>query len=265
MKIDVLTIDNKKSSVIDLDNTVFGAEVRADILHRMITWQLAKKRSGNRKTQERSEVTGSRAKIVRQKGSGGARHGDRKVSQFRGGGVAHGPRVRSHNHKLPRKVRNFAMRCALSAKAKEGNLLILNELNCKTEKTKILKNDLKKLPIGKSVLFVPGEKLDSNFVKAINNIPLHDILPIQGANVYDILRKETLVLTKESAESLTDRLTTKETSNKSKNLSSLKDSQKEAAPKKAAPKKATSKKASPKKATSKKASPKKDNMKKEKK
>ena len=113
------------------------------------------------------------------------------------------------------------MRCALSSKAKEGNLLILNELNCKTEKTKILKNNLKKLPIGKSVLFVPGEKLDSNFVKAINNIPLHDILPIQGANVYDILRKETLVLTKEAAESLTDRLTTKETSNKSKNLSSL--------------------------------------------
>ena len=216
MKIDVLTIDNKKSSVMDLDNSVFGTEVRADILHRMVNWQLAKKRSGSRKTQERSEVTGSRAKIVRQKGSGGARHGDRKVSQFRGGGVAHGPRVRSHAHKLPRKVRNLAMRCALSAKVKEGKLLILNEINCKSEKTQILKKDLKKLPIGKSVLFVSGEKLDNNFAKAINNIPLHDVLPIQGANVYDILRKETLVLTKESAESLTNRLSTKELINKDK-------------------------------------------------
>jgi len=210
MKLDVLTIDNKKSSVIELDNSVFDAEVRADILHRMVNWQLAKKRSGNRKTLERSEITGSRAKIVRQKGSGGARHGDRKVSQFRGGGVAHGPRVRSHSFKLPRKIRNLAMRCALSSKAKDGQLLILNEINCKSEKTKTLKANLSKLPIGKSVLFVSGEKLDSNFAKAINNIPMHDVLPIQGANVYDILRRETLVLTKESAESLIRRLTTKE-------------------------------------------------------
>ena len=116
MKLDVLTIDNKKSSVLELNKEVFEADIRADILHRMVTWQLAKRRSGNRKTQERNEVTGSRAKIVRQKGSGGARHGDRKVSQYRGGGVAHGPRVRSHAHKLPRKVRNMAMRCALSSK-----------------------------------------------------------------------------------------------------------------------------------------------------
>jgi len=210
MKLDVLTIDNKKTSVIELDNSVFDIEVRSDILHRMVTWQLAKRRSGNRKTLERSEITGSRAKIVKQKGSGGARHGDRKVSQFRGGGVAHGPRVRNHSIKLPRKVRNLAMRCALSSKVKDGQLLILNEINCKSEKTKTLQANLSKLPIGKSALFVSGEKLDSNFAKAINNIPMHDILPIQGANVYDILRRETLVLTKESAESLISRLTTKE-------------------------------------------------------
>tara|TARA_B100000686_G_scaffold334692_1_gene402273 strand:+ start:86 stop:802 length:717 start_codon:yes stop_codon:yes gene_type:complete len=210
MKLDVLTMDNKKSSVMELDNSVFETEIRADILHRMVTWQLAKRRSGNRKTLERSEITGSRAKIVKQKGSGGARHGDRKVSQFRGGGVAHGPRVRSHSLKLPRKIRNLAMRCALSSKAKEGQLLILNEINCKSEKTKTLKANLSKLPIGKSVLFVSGEKLDSNFAKAINNIPMHDALPIQGANVYDILRRETLVLTKESAETLISRLTKKE-------------------------------------------------------
>ncbi len=218
MKLDVLTIDNKKSSAMELDSSVFEVEVRSDILHRMVNWQLAKRRSGNRKTLERSEITGSRAKIVRQKGSGGARHGDRKVSQFRGGGVAHGPRVRSHGHKLPRKVRNLALRCALSSKAKEGQLLILDALNCKSEKTKSLKASLNKLPIGKSVLFVSGDKLDGNFVKAINNIPMYDILPIQGANVYDILRRETLVLTKDSAEYLVNRLTTKKVKDTKKNL-----------------------------------------------
>ena len=107
---DLIVVSSRNSN-----KEVFEADIRADILHRMVTWQLAKRRSGNRKTQERNEVTGSRAKIVRQKGSGGARHGDRKVSQYRGGGVAHGPRVRSHAHKLPRKVRNMAMRCALSS------------------------------------------------------------------------------------------------------------------------------------------------------
>ena len=154
MKIDVLTLDNKKSSAIELDKYVFGAEVRSDILHRMVTWQLAKRRTGNRKTLERSEITGSRAKIVKQKGSGGARHGDRKVSQFRGGGVAHGPRVRSHEHKLPRKVRNMAMRCALSSKLKEGKLLVLKDLSFSSMKTKLLQESLNKLPIGKSALFV---------------------------------------------------------------------------------------------------------------
>ena len=206
MKLDVLTLDNKKSSAIELDKYVFGVEVRSDILHRMVTWQLAKRRTGNRKTLERSEITGSRAKIVRQKGSGGARHGDRKVSQFRGGGVAHGPRVRSHEYKLPKKVRNLAMRCALSAKAKDGKLLILNDISVKSEKTKTLQNSLGKLSLGKSVLFVSGEKLDENFSKAISNIPMHDILPVQGANVYDILRRETLVLTKDCVDLLSNRL-----------------------------------------------------------
>jgi large subunit ribosomal protein L4 len=206
MKLDVLTIDNKKSTVLELNKEVFEAEVRTDILHRMVNWQLAKRRSGNRKTQERSEVTGSRAKIVRQKGSGGARHGDKKVSQYRGGGVAHGPRVRSHEHKLPRKVRNMAMRCALSSKVKEGQLIILDEISFSSMKTKLLQQSLNKLPIGKSALFVSGEKLEPNFDKALRNIPMHDVLPIQGANVYDILRRETLVLSKSSVEALVSRL-----------------------------------------------------------
>ena len=214
MKLDVLTIDNKKSSVLDLDKTVFEAEVRADILHRMVNWQLSKRRAGTRKTLERSEITGSRAKIVRQKGSGGARHGDRKVSQYRGGGVAHGPRVRSHEHKLPRKVRNMAMRCALSSKAKEGQLIILEDIAFSSKKTKLLKQNLNKFPIGKSVLFVSGDKLDDNFNKAVKNIPMHDILPIQGANVYDILRRETLILSKSSVEALVNRLSINKLKNK---------------------------------------------------
>ena len=214
MKLDVLTLDNKKSSVLDLDKTVFEAEVRADILHRMVNWQLSKRRSGTRKTLERSEITGSRAKIVRQKGSGGARHGDRKVSQYRGGGVAHGPRVRSHEHKLPRKVRNMAMRCALSSKAKEGQLIILDDISFSSKKTKLLKQNLNKFPLGKSVLFVSGDKLDDNFNKAVKNIPMHDILPIQGANVYDILRRETLILSKSSVEALVNRLSINKLKNK---------------------------------------------------
>jgi len=214
MKLDVLTLDNKKSSVLDLDKTVFEAEVRADILHRMVNWQLSKRRSGTRKTLERSEITGSRAKIVRQKGSGGARHGDRKVSQYRGGGVAHGPRVRSHEHKLPRKVRNMAMRCALSSKAKEGQLIILEDIAFSSKKTKLLKQNLNKFPLGKSVLFVSGDKLDDNFNKAVKNIPMHDILPIQGANVYDILRRETLILSKSSVEALVNRLSINKLKNK---------------------------------------------------
>ena len=210
MKLDILTLDNKKSSVLELDKSVFEAEVRADILHRMVTWQLAKRRSGSRKTLERSEVTGSRAKIVRQKGSGGARHGDRKVSQYRGGGVAHGPRVRSHEHKLPRKVRNMAMRCALSSKLKEGKLIILEDISFSSMKTKLLKQALSKLPLGKSTLFVSGDKIDENFNKALKNIPMHDMLPTQGANVYDILRRDTLVLSKASVEMLVSRLVVSE-------------------------------------------------------
>jgi large subunit ribosomal protein L4 len=210
MKLDILTLDNKKSSVLELDKSVFEAEVRADILHRMVTWQLAKRRSGSRKTLERSEVTGSRAKIVRQKGSGGARHGDRKVSQYRGGGVAHGPRVRSHEHKLPRKVRNMAMRCALSSKVKEGKLIILEDISFSSMKTKLLKQALSKLPLGKSTLFVSGDKIDENFNKALKNIPMHDMLPTQGANVYDILRRDTLVLSKTSVEMLVNRLVVSE-------------------------------------------------------
>ena len=141
--------------------------------------------------------------------SGGRNNTGRITAWQRGGGVAHGPRVRSHAHKLPRKVRNMAMRCALSSKLKEGNIVVLNDISFSSMKTKLLQKSLNKLPIGKSALFVTGEELDQNFNKALKNIPMHDLLPIQGANVYDILRRETLVLSKSSVEALVARLANK--------------------------------------------------------
>lgn len=210
MKQDIFSLENKKSSYMSLNKDVFEAEIRNDILHKMVVWQLAKRRSGNRKTQERNEVTGSRAKMYSQKGTGRARHGEPKVSQFRGGGVVHGPRVRSHDQKLPRNLRYIAMRSALSSKVKEGKLLVLEDFALKSNKTSMLKLKLSKLPIGKSVLFICGDKVNENFYKALKNIPNYDVLPSIGANVYDILKKETLVLSKSSVEHLVKRLSYKQ-------------------------------------------------------
>ena len=207
MKQDIFTLENKKASFINLDKSVFEAEVRPDIVHKMVLWQLAKRRTGSRKTLERGEITGSRAKMYRQKGTGRARHGEPKVSQFRGGGVAHGPRVRSHTTKLPKNLRSMAMCSILSSKVKEGNLLVIEDLSVKTNKTANLKQKLSKLPIGKSALFVSGNKVDENFLKALRNIPNFDVLPAIGANVYDILKRETLVLSKTSVDYLVTRLT----------------------------------------------------------
>ena len=172
----------------------------------MVVWQLAKRRRGTRKTLERNEVTGSQAKMYKQKGMGRARHGAPKVSQFRSGGVVHGPRVRSHAHKLPRNIRHIAMRSVLSSKVKEGKLVVLEDFTLKSNKTSSLKEKLLKLPMGKSVLFVSGDKVDENFCKALRNIPNYDVLPSIGANVYDILKKDTLVLSKSSVAILVKRL-----------------------------------------------------------
>jgi len=206
MRQDIITLENKKSSFINLDKSVFEAEVRDDIIHKMVVWQLAKRRRGTRKTLERNEVTGSQSKMYKQKGMGRARHGAPKVSQFRSGGVVHGPRVRSHAHKLPRNVRHIAMRSVLSSKVKEGKLVVLEDFALKSNKTSSLKAKLLKLPMGKSVLFVSGDKVDENFYKAIRNIPNYDVLPSIGANVYDILKKDTLVLSKSSVSILVRRL-----------------------------------------------------------
>lgn len=205
MKIAVKTLDNKAAGDITLDDSVFGAEIRADVLHQMVTYQLAKRRAGTHKTQTRSEVHRTGKKPFKQKGTGSARAGDRSRSIDRGGQKAHGPVVRSHATELPRKIRQMAMKSALSSKAKEGKLIIVDALAPKDHKTKAMADAFKGFGI-ESALIVGGKEIDANFARATNNIPKIDVLPVQGANVYDILRRDTLVLTKDAVADLTERL-----------------------------------------------------------
>lgn len=205
MKWDVISLENKKVGDIDLADGIFAVEVRRDILARCVNWQLAKRRAGTHKSKGRSEVQGSSRKIVRQKGSGGARHGSIRAPQFRGGGKAFGPVVRSHEIGLPKKVRALALRCALSAKRAEGKLVVLDAAKLSEAKTKQLAKRL--LALGwASALVIDGPEVDSNFKRAAANIHGLDVLPSQGANVYDILRRDTLVLTRDAVAKLTERL-----------------------------------------------------------
>jgi large subunit ribosomal protein L4 len=201
MKADVTTLQAQKAGTVDLPDEVFGLEPRADILHRMVAYQLAKRQAGTHKSKGRSEISLTGKKFVKQKGSGGARHGDRKAPQFRGGGKAFGPVVRSHAIDLPKKVRALALKLALSSKARSDNLVILDEAKVAEPKTKALKEAFAKLGF-RSVLIIDGAELDQNFALAARNIPNVDVLPAQGINVYDILRREKLVLTKAAVESL---------------------------------------------------------------
>ncbi|MEE9545274.1 MAG: 50S ribosomal protein L4 [Rhodospirillales bacterium] len=205
MKCDVISLDNKKVDSIDLDESVFGLKVRADILARMVNWQLAKRRAGTHKTKTRSEIRGTTAKPYRQKGLGRARLGSRKAPQLRGGGVAFGPVLRSHAHKLPKKVRRLALKTALSAKQADGKLVVLDTAKMKKAKTADLAKHITKLG-WRSVLLIDGAETDPNFSRAAANIVGLDVLPSQGANVYDILRRDTLVLTKDAVEQLVERL-----------------------------------------------------------
>ncbi len=205
MKIDVMTLDGEKSGSVELDDTIYGLEPRADILHRVVNWQLARKRQGTHKTKGRAEIAGSTRKIVRQKGSGGARHGNRKAPQFRGGGKAHGPVVRDHAHDLPKKVRRLGLKLALSSKAKADELIVLDTASLSEPKTKALQEKLGKLKLA-SALVIDGGAVDENFSRAAKNIPLLDVLPAQGLNVRDILRRDTLVLTKAAIEQIEARL-----------------------------------------------------------
>jgi len=205
MKCDILTLDNKKAGSIDLADGVFGAEVRKDIIARMVNWQLAKRRAGTHKTKTVSEISGTTAKPWRQKGTGRARQGSLRSVQFRGGAVSHGPIVREHGHKLPKKVRKLAMRSALSSKQADGKLIVLDSATLDAPKTKDLAAKLSALGWS-NALIITGAEVDANLARAAANIANLDVLPQQGANVYDIIRRDTLVLTKDAVEHLQERL-----------------------------------------------------------
>jgi large subunit ribosomal protein L4 len=201
MKADVTTLDAKKAGTVELSDEVFGLEPRADLLHRMVRYQLAKRRAGTASSKDRSEINATTAKMFRQKGTGRARHGSQKAPIFRGGGKAHGPKPRSHAIELPKKVRALALKHALSSKAKTDTLVVLDSCELKEAKTKALKSRFTKLGLG-SVLIVDGAAVEDSFARAARNIPHVDVLPVQGINVYDILRHDKLVLTKAALEAL---------------------------------------------------------------
>jgi large subunit ribosomal protein L4 len=205
MKCAVTTLNNEPAGEIELDDAVFGLPARKDILARMVNWQLAKRRAGNHKVKTRGEVKKSTRKLYRQKGTGRARIGAGDVSQYRGGGRAFGPVVRDHSHKLPKKVRKLALKIALSVKAADGKLVVLQDAAIDEAKTKQLAQRLDQLGWS-SVLVVDGEAVNQNFARAARNIPGIDVVPQIGANVYDILRRDTLALTKDAVAALEARL-----------------------------------------------------------
>jgi len=206
MKVKVQTLDGGKAgSDIELNDEIFAVEPRADILHRVVTWQLEKRRGTARGARERSDVNRTGKKFGRQKGGGTARHGDRRAPIFVGGGKAHGPRVRDFDPSLNKKVRALGLRMALSAKARDGNLIVLDSLDLKEAKTASLKARLGKLGFGKSTLVIDGDALNVGFARASSNLSEIDLLPAVGANVYDILNHETLVLTRAAVEKLEGR------------------------------------------------------------
>ncbi len=205
MKCKVINLDNKSAGEIELSDGVFGAAVRKDLLARMVNWQLAKRRAGTHKVKTVSEIRGTTRKPYRQKGTGRARQGSLRSAQFRGGATVFGPVVRDHAHKLQKKVRKAALRSALSAKQADGKLIVLDEAKLEAPRTKELAGRLGKLGWS-NVLIIGGTEIDLNFARAAANIPNVDVLPSQGANVYDILRRETLVLTREAVEMLEARL-----------------------------------------------------------
>jgi large subunit ribosomal protein L4 len=205
MKAEVITLAAGKAGEIELDDAIFGLEPRADILHRVVRWQRAKAQAGTHKVKTRSETSYSGKKIYRQKGTGGARHGDRNAPIFRKGGVYKGPTPRSHAHDLPKKVRALGLRHALSAKAGEGKLVVLDAAVLEEAKTAQLAKAARELG-WKKVLVIDGASVDENFARAARNLDGVDVLPTIGANVYDILRRDTLVITRAGVEALEARL-----------------------------------------------------------
>jgi len=206
MKVEVKTLDAQTSGDIELADDIFGIEPRADILHRVVTWQLEKRRGTARAARERSDVARSGKKFGRQKGGGTARHGDRRAPVFIGGGKAHGPRVRDFNPSLNKKVRALGLKMALSSKAKDGGLIVVDALDVADGKTKVLAGQLAALGFGKKTLVIDGEALNLSFARASSNLVGINLLPAIGANVYDILKHDTLVLTRAAVEKLEARL-----------------------------------------------------------
>ncbi|CAA2104783.1 50S ribosomal protein L4 [Methylobacterium sp. SD274] len=201
MKLDITTLDGDGAGSIDLDETIFGLEPRADLLQRMVRWQLAKRQAGTHAVKNRSDVNRTRKKLYKQKGTGNARHGAASAPQFRGGGRAFGPVVRSHAHDLPKKVRALALRHALSAKVKAETLIIVDDVTLADGKTRNLVERFEKMGLS-SALIISGAEVDVNFGRAARNIPQIDVLPVQGINVYDILRRDKLVLTRAAIDAL---------------------------------------------------------------
>jgi large subunit ribosomal protein L4 len=201
MRAEVRTLDAGSAGEIELSDAIFGLEPRTDLIHRMVRYQQLKRMAGTHHAQDRSEVTTTGKKMYRQKGTGGARHGDKAVPQFRGGGKAFGPKPRSHAIELPKKVRALALRHALSAKAKAGEVLVLDRASSADGKTKGLKQAFDKLELS-NALIIDGAEIEAGFARAARNIPNIDVLPVQGINVYDILRRKRLVLTKAALEAL---------------------------------------------------------------
>ncbi len=204
MKLEVNSLDNKVLKEIKLEKSIFGLPFREDIIYRMLRYQSAKRQSGNHKTKGISEISGTTKKPFKQKGTGSARQGSKRSPQMRGGAVIFGPQVRSHAHKLPKKIRSLALKIALSKKFSDGKIKIINEAKIKDIKTASLKNKIKKLGIS-SALFISGEKIDNNFFLASRNIPNIDFLSINGINVYTILKREYLIIAEEALQSLNKR------------------------------------------------------------
>lgn len=204
MELEVKTLDGAVAGTVALSDEIFGLDPRADILQRVVRWQLAKRQAGTHKTLTRTEITKTGKKMYRQKGTGGARHGNKAAPQFRGGGKAFGPVVRSHAHDLPKKVRALGLKLALSAKAKGANIFVLDEAVAAEAKTKALKTKLAALGLT-NALIIDGANPQDQFRLAARAIPQIDVLPVQGINVYDILRRDTLVLTKAAVSALEER------------------------------------------------------------
>jgi len=205
MDLKVTTLDGADAGSVAVSEAIFGLEPRADILHRVVRWQLAKRRAGTHDVKNRAEINRTGKKMYRQKGTGRARHSSARAPQFRGGGRAFGPTPRDHGHELPKKVRALGLKFALSAKLRSADLIVLDQAVLGEAKTKALVERFGKLGLA-SALIVSGAEVDQNFGRAARNIPHIDVLPVQGINVYDILRREKLVLTKAAVEALEARL-----------------------------------------------------------